>query len=70
MEADSCHAPSPRAEQSAVAREWGRLTAADRSLPIIYALLAATAAAHKLTLATRNTADFENTGVAVVNPFA
>ena len=33
------------------------------------ALLAATALVHGLTVATRNEADFQPTGVAVVNPF-
>ncbi|ADE55681.1 type II toxin-antitoxin system VapC family toxin [Coraliomargarita akajimensis] len=32
-------------------------------------LIAATAWAHDLTLATRNTRDFEGTGIAVFNPF-
>jgi len=33
-------------------------------------LIAATAALHGLTLATRNERDFEDCGVTVVNPFA
>jgi predicted nucleic acid-binding protein len=33
------------------------------------ALIAATAFVHRLTLATRNLKDFENTGVAIVNPW-
>ena len=32
-------------------------------------LIAATAALHGLTLATRNTSDFEGCGVALLNPF-
>jgi predicted nucleic acid-binding protein len=32
-------------------------------------LIAATAAMHKLTVATRNVADFDHCGVAVLNPF-
>ncbi len=32
-------------------------------------LIAATARAHGLTLATRNTRDFEGTGIALLNPF-
>jgi predicted nucleic acid-binding protein len=32
-------------------------------------LIAATALLHKLTLATRNTADFEDCGVTLINPF-
>jgi len=34
------------------------------------AMIAATALQHRMTLATRNTVDFENTGVALINPFA
>jgi predicted nucleic acid-binding protein len=33
-------------------------------------LIAATALVHGLTLATRNTRDFEGCGIAVFNPFA
>jgi predicted nucleic acid-binding protein len=33
-------------------------------------LIAATAASHGLTLATRNTRDFADCGVALVNPFS
>jgi predicted nucleic acid-binding protein len=39
-------------------------------LPAIDGLLAATALAHDLTLATRNAKDVLRTGVRVVNPFA
>jgi predicted nucleic acid-binding protein len=34
------------------------------------AMIAATALQHRMTLATRNTVDFENTGVALINLFA
>jgi hypothetical protein len=51
-----------------VADAWGRLD--DRpTLPVIDALLAATALVHGLTLATRNVRDVARTGVATVNPF-
>ena len=51
-----------------VSETWGRLMA-ERTLPSIDGLLAATALAHQLTVATRNVADFKNTGVLLVNPF-
>ncbi|MBK7820133.1 MAG: type II toxin-antitoxin system VapC family toxin [Tessaracoccus sp.] len=40
-----------------------------RTLSTIDSLLAATALAHDLTVATRNVRDFDGTGVRVVNPF-
>jgi hypothetical protein len=52
----------------AVAEEWGRI-AAIRSVPVIDALLAATAKAHGLVLVTRNTADVDGLGAPVLNPF-
>lgn len=52
----------------AVALEWGRI-AAIRTRGDIDGLLAATAIVHGLTVATRNVADFADTGVAVVNPW-
>jgi predicted nucleic acid-binding protein len=39
-------------------------------VPSLDSQLAATAQRHQLTLVTHNTADFERTGVAVLNPFA
>jgi predicted nucleic acid-binding protein len=51
-----------------IAEEWGRLNAID-PLPVIDALLAATALVYGLTLVTRNTADFARTGVRLLNPF-
>jgi predicted nucleic acid-binding protein len=51
-----------------VAAQWGKLTVPD-PLPVVDALLAATAKVHRLTLATRNTKDVERTGVRCVNPF-
>lgn len=53
---------------ASVIDRWGRL-AAERSLPVIDGLLAATALEFRMTIATRNTKDFEGTGVEVVNPF-
>ncbi len=41
-----------------------------RPLPVIDALLAATAKVHDLTLVTRNTADLEGVDVRILNPFA
>lgn len=53
---------------SGVARLWGELSA-QRSLPVVDTLLAATALTHKLVLVTRNTADVKDTGVTVLNPW-
>lgn len=52
-----------------IAEEWGRISASDPP-PAIDGLMAATAAVRDLTLATRNVADIERTGVRHVNPFA
>ena len=52
----------------AVALEWGRLNA-QRTYPIIDALLAATAIAHDFVLVTRNTDDIGGSGVRYLNPF-
>ena len=51
-----------------VASAWGRQQYA-RPLPVIDALIAATARAHELTVVTRNVKDFERSGVQVLNPF-
>ena len=51
-----------------VAEEWGRLRAA-RSVPVVDALIAATARVHDLTLVTRNVRDFAKLRVRLVNPF-
>ena len=57
----------------AVALRWGAISAsgrrAGRVRPPIDSLLAATAMCHQLKLATRNVADFEGTGVSIVNPW-
>jgi predicted nucleic acid-binding protein len=52
-----------------VAAAWGRQQYT-RPLPVIDALLAATARVHDLTVVTRNVKDFELAGVQVLNPFA
>jgi toxin FitB len=52
----------------AVANEWGRLNA-NRPLPVIDGLLAATAKTHRMTLVTRNTADIADLDVSTLNPF-
>ena len=53
---------------------WARLLAdlrsSGRSMPIKDSLVAATALAHGLTVATRNTRDFKNARVKVIDPFA
>ncbi len=53
---------------------WARLLAdlraAGQSMPIKDSLIAATALAHGLTVATRNTRDFRKARVKVVDPFA
>ncbi len=53
---------------TSVAEEWGRMNAI-RPVPVIDALLAATAKANDLTLVTRNEADVAGLGVEVLNPF-
>lgn len=47
----------------------GRLERAGRPLPAIDSLLAALALYHRCTLATRNEADFADTGISVLNPW-
>lgn len=51
-----------------VAEEWGRMNAV-RPVPVIDALLAATAKVNGLTLVTRNEADVAGLGAEVLNPF-
>jgi hypothetical protein len=53
----------------AVATGWGRLMV-QRSRPVADALIAATAKVHNKVLVTRNVADFEGTGVDVIDPWA
>jgi predicted nucleic acid-binding protein len=52
-----------------IAQRWPAVHAT-RPLPVVDSLLAATALAHGLTVATRNTKDFVDSGVPVVNPFS
>jgi len=52
----------------ATAEEWGRMSAM-RPVPVIDALLAATAKTNGLMLVTRNEADVVGLGVDVFNPF-
>lgn len=58
---------------TATAAAWARLLAKlkkkGHAMPIKDSLIAATALAHGLTVATRNANDFRNAGVAVENPF-
>lgn len=51
-----------------VARRWGRLSQRIGNKGLDLAI-AATALEHGLTVVTRNTSDFEPTGVATLNPF-
>ena len=51
-----------------IAAAWGRLDA-ERPLPVIDALIAATARVHGLALVTRNVRDFKRTGVRCINPW-
>jgi toxin FitB len=53
-----------------VAEVWGKLVAkAGRPLPAIDSLLAATAITHQLVVVTRNTRDFSDMGVDVLDPW-
>ena len=52
-----------------VATAWGRQQYA-QPLPVINALIAATARVHGMAVVTRNVKDFELAGVQVLNPFA
>jgi hypothetical protein len=51
-----------------IAERWGKMCSL-RPLRVIDSLLAATAFELRLTLATRNTSDFDGLGIATVDPF-
>jgi len=57
----------------AIAERWGILDgqrqAAGRPLSVPDGMIAATALEHRLTVATRNTKDFEGLGLTVINPW-
>lgn len=59
---------------TATARVWGQMVGSLEKkgihLPTIDSQLAATAQRNGLTMVTRNVADFQNTGVKLLNPFA
>ena len=57
------------AMDAAVCREWARLMHGRSSTLAEDAFIAATAAVHRLTVATRNVRDFKSLGVKSVNPF-
>ncbi len=58
---------------AATGLRWARLLAdlraSGQTMPVKDSMIAATALAHGLTVATRNTRDFAKTGVRIVNPF-
>ena len=51
-----------------IAEQWGRLNARRRQ-PAVDGLIAATALAHGMVVATRNVRDFAETGAEILNPF-
>jgi predicted nucleic acid-binding protein len=59
---------------AATARQWAallaRLRAKGEAMPLKDSMIAASAATHSLTVATRNVVDFKKAGVRVVNPFS
>ena len=50
-------------------REWGRIKHRRSNTLIVDAMIAATARVGDMTVATRNVADYQALGVAVINPF-
>ena len=59
--------------EAATGLRWAKLLAtlraSGKAMPIKDSMIAATALAHDLTVATRNSRDFSKTGVKIVNPF-
>ena len=57
-----------------ISRRWAKLVVDLKQkgdkLPLLDSMIAATALQHDLTVATRNTRDFNKTSVQVLNPFA
>jgi predicted nucleic acid-binding protein len=57
-----------------ISRRWAKLVVDLKQtgvkLPLLDSMIAATALHHELTVATRNTRDFERAGVKVLDPFA
>jgi predicted nucleic acid-binding protein len=53
---------------AAIADRWGRLSLT-QPIPVSDGLIAATGLEHRLTVVTRNVADFERSGVNTLNPF-
>ena len=51
------------------ADEWGRMSVPD-PVPVVDGLMAATAKVRGMTFVTRNTADVQRTGVALLDPFS
>ena len=56
-----------------IAKHWGETQgiceSQDRPMPTIDGLIAATGLAHDLTVVTRNTADMQQSGVSLLNPW-
>ena len=59
--------------EAATVLRWAKLLAdlraAGQAMPVKDSIIAATALVHDLTIVTRNTGDFEKTGLKVLDPF-